>query len=93
MKVLKRIKCFSKSVVDYFKYGGAFIMHNFIEVERTPCIIIATDTSFRVSDNYQHDSNETVYKNATLIRSKCKYCDVEDLSWIDNTTEIPVIKE
>ena len=78
----KRIKCFLKSIIDFIRYG-AYMQHVFVEKEE-PAIIISTDTSFRVSDNFQHDSNETVHRNATLIRSTCKYCGYETLSWKDN---------
>ena len=88
--MIGRIKCFLIAILDYIKYGS-FTQHLFIDTEE-PAIIIATDTSFRVSDNFQHEPGETVYPNATLIRSKCKYCGYESLSWKNNNKDISIIE-
>lgn len=82
-------KCFIIAIIDYIKYG-VYVPHLYTQSEE-PVIIIATDTSFRVSDNYQHTPEETVYPNATLLRCKCKYCGHETLSWINNNKEMSVI--
>ena len=92
MWIFKRCRCYIRAVIDYFKHGCFAIVRNYMIIEEIPCIIIATDKSFRVSDNYQHTKDETVYKNATLTRSKCIYCGAEELSWKDNDNEIPIIK-
>lgn len=88
--MIKRVKCFLIAIIDFIKHGS-FVQHLFIETEE-PAIIIATDTSFRVSDNFQHEPCETVYPNATLIRGKCKYCGYESLSWKDNNKNIPILE-
>lgn len=79
MKYLKRFICYMQAARDLFKYG-IWIPHVFTDTyERTT--IIATDHSFRVSQDYQHAPGETVHKDAYLIRSRCVYCGKEELSW------------
>ena len=78
-----RFKCLKLAISNYVE-RGTFVQHFYEEVEEKPAIIIATKTSFRVSDNFQHDPNETVYPNATLIRCKCIRCGHEMFEWKDS---------
>jgi hypothetical protein len=55
--------------------------------EYEKAIIIATDNSFRVSDNYNHKPNETVYENACLITYTCKECGHKSYAWYHNWDE------
>ena len=89
--MIKRIKCFLNGVIAFIRCGE-FIPHLYIE-EESPAIIIATDSSFRVSDNFQHERGETVYPNATLIHYKCKYCGYESLAWKNNDVAMLILKE
>lgn len=76
----KIIKCHFKALIEFVKHG-VFVPHTFRDVECKEAIIIATDTSFRVSDNFQHKPNETVYSGALLVTSKCACCGKEMQSW------------
>jgi len=67
-------------IADWLRYGIS-VRHLYREVSREPAIIIATETSFRVSDNYEHGPNEGVYPNACLIKSRCIRCGHEDVGW------------
>ena len=87
-----RFTCLKLAISHYVK-SGTFIQHFYEDIEETPAIIIATETSFRVSDNFQHEPNETVYPNATLIKCRCIRCGHEMVQWKDNDNEIPVLKE
>lgn len=87
--MFKRIECFIRGVIGYIRHG-AFVQHLYEET-REPAIIIATENSFRVSDNFQHEPNETVYKNATLINLKCIRCGHTISEWEDNDEKIPII--
>lgn len=77
---LKIIKCYIKAVLGFFKHG-VFIPHIFRDVDCKKSIIIATDDSFRVSDNYLHEPNETVYPDALLVTSRCICCGKETQRW------------
>lgn len=88
--MIGRIKCFIIAIIDLIRYR-VYSPHFYTQTEE-PAIIIATDNSFRVSDNYQHTPNETVYPNSTLLHCKCKYCGHEMLSWIDNNKDMPILK-
>ena len=79
MKYLKRCICFIKAVRDLLKHG-IWIPHVYKDTYEK-AIIIATDHSFRVAQDYQHVRGELVYKDAYLIRSRYIYCGKEDLSW------------
>lgn len=74
------LKCYFIALIEFFKYGS-FVPHTFRDVECKKTIIIATDDSFRVSDNYRHEENETVYSNALLVTSRCSCCGKEIQSW------------
>lgn len=87
----KRIKCFLIAVIDFFKYKSFMPQHIFVTEKEEPAIIIATDNSFRVSDNFQHSPEETVYPNATLIHCKCERCGYVTFLWKNNNEHIPVM--
>lgn len=78
---MKRILCWLKAIPSWVRCGKWY-PHTYKEVSREPAIIITNEYGFRVSDNYIHENNETVHKDATLIVSKCKYCGKEELSWV-----------
>ena len=77
---IKIVKCYIKAIIDFLKYGN-FIPHRYKDVENKRTIIIATDDSFRTSDNFEHSADETVYPDALLVKSKCICCGKEMLSW------------
>ena len=77
-----RIICWIKALPLFFK-TGIWCPHIYKEETRSEEIIIATNKSFRVADNYLHTSNETVHPHATLITSKCICCGKTDFSWTD----------
>ena len=77
---LKSIKCYIVALIDFFKHG-CFVPHIYKDVECKKAIIIATEDSFRVSDNYEHTANESVYPGALLVTSKCVCCGKEMQSW------------
>lgn len=79
---MKRAVCWIKAIPFWIK-SGVWCPHIYVEESREPAIIIANNEGFRVAQNYFHCHNETVYPKATLIRSKCKCCGKEDLSWFD----------
>lgn len=79
---MKRVLCWIKEIPFWVKIG-VWSPHIYKEISRKPVIIISTKDGFRVSDSYMHKDNETVHKDATLIVSKCKYCDKEELSWVE----------
>ena len=88
--IYKKIECLKIAISDYLKHG-TWVQHLYEEVEETPAIIIATENSFRVSDNYQHEPNETVYPNATLIRCRCVRCGHEMFEWKNNNKNMPIM--
>lgn len=77
---MKIIKCYVIAFIEFIKHG-VFIPHVFRDVECKNAIIIATDDGFRVSENYTHDPNETVYSGALLVTSKCTCCGIETQRW------------
>ena len=54
--------------------------HIYKEIGTDKGIVIATKNSFRISDNYLHNENETVHPRAIIIRSRCTCCGREELS-------------
>lgn len=89
---MKRIICFLVSIKNFLLYGK-FIRHIYVDEYEQQVAIIADDYNFRCSDNYQRKNGELVYKNAYLIRSKCKYCGKEDISWCSEDMYNRYIKE
>ena len=88
---MKRILCYLKAIPQLVR-SGIWCPHTYKEIEKHPSIIITTKNGFRVAKNYMHRENETVYPNATLVKSKCKYCGAIELSWFNGKEEnIPVI--
>lgn len=85
-KVFGTIKCYAKAVQDLVVYG-AWMPHVYSEGDYERCIIIATDSSFRVSKGLEHTSEETVHPDACLIRSYCICCGKKDLSWMPDWNE------
>ena len=77
---MKIIKCYIIAFVEFIMHGN-FSPHVFRDVECKKTIIIATDDSFRVSENYIHNQNETVYPGALLITSRCVCCGKETQRW------------
>lgn len=77
---LKIFKCYVKAFMEFLQ-NGVFVPHTFRDVECKKTIIIATDDNFRISTNYQHAPNETVYPGALLVTSRCTCCGKEMQSW------------
>lgn len=80
--IIKRIFCWIKAIPFFFK-SGVWCPHLYKEESRESVIIISSENSFRVSENYIHSHNETVHPKATLIKCRCAYCGKEELSWYD----------
>ena len=80
-----KVKCYGTALWSLLVHG-IWVPHVFRD-EYEDAIIIATDKSFRVSDNYEHTQDERVYAPATLIRSKCIYCGKQELSWMQGREE------
>ncbi len=64
IKHLMRIICYLKAIMNLIRLG--ICTPHCYETTTEPAIIIATESSFQVSDNLLHASNETVYPNAIL---------------------------
>lgn len=79
---MSRVICWIKALPLLIK-TGVWCPHIYKEETRSEKIIISTDNSFRVANNYLHTSNETVHPHATLITNKCICCGKTDFSWID----------
>lgn len=79
---MKRIICWFEALPFFIK-TGIWCPHIYKEETRSEEIIISTDNSFRVADNYLHKPNEVVHPHATLITSRCEICGKTDFSWID----------
>lgn len=79
IKCLMRTICYIRAIKDLIRYG-IWILHCYETIEE-PAIIVATESSFRVSDNLIHTPNEIVYPNAELITGRCIYCGKKELSW------------
>lgn len=84
-QILGKIRCYAVAIKDLITHG-IWVPHIFRD-EYEDAIIIATDKSFRVSDNYQHTPDEKVYAPATLIRSKCIHCGKVEYSWVQGKPE------
>lgn len=76
---MKKILCWFKALPLWFR-TGLFIPHLY-EATYEDAIIIASPDKFRVTDNYEHSKEETVYPNAMLERCKCVRCGHEVLAW------------
>lgn len=83
--MFRKIICWVRAIPLWLRCGE-FVPHVYTQ-EYEKANIIATDHSFRVSEGLQHTADETVYQNACLIRSRCKYCGHEDLSWYHSWEE------
>lgn len=79
---MRKLLCWIKAIPLWLRTGD-FVPHLY-ESTYEEAIIIATDKGFRVSDNYNHKPNETVYPHAILERCKCVYCGAEDNSWYND---------
>lgn len=77
---MKRLWCCLRAI-PYFLRSGIWCPHVYSDTDKSEGIVIASDNSFRVSNNYTHTDAERVYPKATIIRSKCIYCGKEDISW------------
>ena len=76
---MKRLLCYIKAIPLWLR-TGYFVPHLY-ETTTEDAIIIATENSFRVADNYNHSKEETVYPKAVLERYKCVFCGHEELAW------------
>lgn len=76
-----KIKCLLNGIKNFLKYGE-FIAHIYKTKIVGKAIIIATKDSFRVSDNFEHSTNEEVFPNAMLIKNKCICCGKEEYNWV-----------
>ena len=76
---MKRLICWFKAIPLWLR-SGYFVPHLY-ESAFEDAIIIATEKGFRVSDNYKHTADETVYPNAVLERCRCIYCGHETQGW------------
>ncbi len=86
---MRKLICYLKAI-PFFIRSGVWCPHRYKEESKETGIVIATDNSFRISDNFLHSNKEIVYPKATIIRSKCVHCGNEDISWYN--TEPFVIK-
>lgn len=84
--------CYLRAFIDYLR-SGVYVPHLFTEVGREENkIIFSTDSSFRVSENYNHLPNEKLHLNSTVITCKCKYCGKLMYEWFSGKEEdIPTI--
>ena len=78
--MIKRMICCLKAIPLLLR-SGIWCPHVFEEVERHKGIVIAGETSFRESNDLRHSNTERVYRDATIISSKCIYCGKEDKGW------------
>lgn len=83
-KKMKSIICNLKAIPLWIKYG-VWVPHLYEEVEETRGIVISTKDSFRISDNYVHDPDETVHMDATITKLRCCDCGKEIIIWYDRT--------
>ncbi len=91
MKRLKMAGCYGRAALTLAR-RGIWVPHVYEDVSEEAAVIIATDRGFRVSRDYVHAPGETVYPEATLIRSKCIYCGKEELSWRASPPIKPVVQ-
>lgn len=75
-----KIKCFFNGVSSLVRCGE-WIPHVYKTDSPIKTNIIATENSFRYSDSFQHNCNETVFPNCYLIKSECVNCGKVDYSW------------
>lgn len=83
---MKRLICWFKAIPLWLR-SGYFVPHLY-ESTFEDAIIIATDHSFRVADNYNHSGDEVVYPHAVLERCKCVFCGHKTLSWYATKEEV-----
>lgn len=88
---MKRIKCFLTAVY-YFLKNGVWVQHVYDDYEiLKDKIVIATDSSFRIADSYNHNINEVVYPHADVIKSRCVFCGKETVGWCGDVENIPTV--
>lgn len=83
--MIKKLICYLKAI-PFFLRTWEWVPHVYRE-EYEKATIISTDRSFRVSTGYEHSPGEKVYKNACLIRQRCKYCGHEKFGWYESWDE------
>jgi hypothetical protein len=76
---MKRLICYIKAIPLWLR-TGLFVPHLY-EATTEDAIIIATDNSFRVADNYNHSEDEVIYPNAIVERCKCVFCGHKTMAW------------
>lgn len=82
---MRRFICWLKAI-PFLLRAGEWVPHSYnCQYDRK--IIISTQNSFRVSDNYQHTAGETVHKDACLITYTCKHCGHKTYGWIAEWSE------
>lgn len=77
-----KLRCYITAALLYIR-SGVWSPHIYEEVSKEQKIVIATNHGFRISDNLIHAEWETVHPKALVIKSKCRCCGHEDLSWYD----------
>lgn len=82
---MKRLRCYIKAIPLWLR-TGLFVPHLY-EATYEDAIVMTTPDNFRISDNYEHDDVEVVYKNAVVERCKCVFCGHETLSWYTSREE------
>ena len=82
---IKRIRCWLKAIPLWFRCG-AWAPHLY-KCTYEKAIIIATDKSFRVSENVWHDYGETVYEDACLMTCTCQRCGHTQYGWYESWAE------
>ena len=82
---MRKLVCWSKAIPLWLK-TGIFASHCY-ESTAEDAIIIATEKSFRVANDYKHTPDETVYPHAVLERCKCMFCGHEELAWYTDRKE------
>jgi len=83
---MKRLICWIKAIPLWLR-TGLFVPHLY-EATTEDAIIIATDNSFRVSDNYNHSDDEVVYPHAVLERCECVFCGHKTSSWYEGKEDV-----
>ncbi len=83
---MKRLRCWIKAIPLWLR-TGLFVPHLY-ESTFEDAIIIASDNGFRVADNYNHSSDEVVYRNAVLERCQCVFCGHKTMAWYESKEEI-----
>lgn len=82
IKKYKKIICYIRAILRFIKIKEwcPHIYKQSIE----PAIIISTPKTFRISNNYIHNANETVHPNAGLIKCTCKICGYTTFTWFSD---------